>query len=82
MSGFPNISQEQMQQLLTLASKKLGKPTSELKSQLESQNIEKLASSLNDKQKNQLNELLKDPKKVESLLSNPAVKSMISKYMK
>ncbi len=82
MNDFPNISEKQLSELLRLASKKLGKSEDELKSHLTEGNIEKLTANLNEKQKNNISELLKDPKKVEGMLSNPMVKNIISKYMK
>ncbi len=82
MNEFNNISNEQMAKLLSVASKKLGKSEAELKSHITENNMEKLSEKLNDKQKAQVTDLLKNPKKVEEMLSNPAVRAMISKFMK
>ena len=82
MNEFNNISNEQMAKLLSVASKKLGKSEAELKIHITENNMEKLSEKLNDKQKAQVTDLLKNPKKVEEMLSNPAVRAMISKFMK
>ncbi|MBQ5320893.1 MAG: hypothetical protein J6K88_02345 [Oscillospiraceae bacterium] len=82
MHGLPDINPKQMEALLAIASKKLGKPVDELKKGLESENIQKMASGLSEEQQKKIQNIIKDPKKVSEFLSNPAVKLMISKYIK
>ncbi len=82
MNQFGNISGEQLEKLISVAAGKLGKSEAELKSQLNEKNISKLSEKLSDSQKEKAMELLKNPKKVEEMLSNPAVRAMISKFMK
>lgn len=82
MQGLPNISDKQMEALLKLASAKLGRSTDDLKKGLESEKVRRMTENLSDEQKAKIAEMARDPKKVSELLSNPAVKMMISKYMK
>lgn len=82
MNNFQGISEEQLSALLGIASKKLGKSEAELRAHLNDGNVERLTANLSEKQKNSIAELIKDPKKVEGMLSNPIVKNMLKKYMK
>ena len=82
MNQFGNVSEEQMEKLISVASEKLGKSEAELKNQLNEKNLSKLSEKLSDRQKAKAKELLNNPKKVEEMLSNPAVRAMISKFMK
>ena len=82
MDNSFNIKGEKMEELLTLASQKLGKSPDELKKMLENKKINEMASKRTDEQKKKFQELTNDPKKLSAMLSNPAIKMMISKYMK
>lgn len=82
MDNSFNIKGEKMEELLTLASQKLGKSPDELKKMLENKKINEMASKMTDEQKKKFQELTNDPKKLSAMLSNPAIKMMISKYMK
>ncbi len=76
-----NLSPDKMDTLLKLASQKLGRDPSDIKNQLESGNLEQIISGLDPKVQSQISMLTKNPKALETLLSNSGVANMLSGLM-
>lgn len=74
-SGMPNLSATQVNQLLNLASKKMGVSPDDLKSQLQSGS---LPQGLNT---NTVSQYLNDPKKLEQLLSSDKAQKVLRDLM-
>lgn len=74
-SGMPNLSATQVNQLLNLASKKMGVSPDDLKSQLQNGS---LPQGLNT---NTVSQYLNDPKKLEQLLSSDKAQKILRDLM-
>lgn len=74
-SGMPNLSATQVNQLLNLASKKMGVSPDDLKSQLQNGS---LPQGLNT---NTVSQYLNDPKKLEQLLSSDKAQKVLRDLM-
>ncbi|MEG2038117.1 MAG: hypothetical protein RRZ73_00170 [Oscillospiraceae bacterium] len=81
-SSNNSLSQENLNALLGLTSKKLGTDPQKLRSQLEKGNITDLVKSLSGDDAAQINKMINDPKELEKLLNNPQVKDILGKLMK
>ena len=75
-----NMSPGQLDMLLKLAGKKLGRDPQALKNQLESGNLESLG--IDQQQKQQINQLLQNPQALSQFLEQPQIKQMLNQLMK
>jgi hypothetical protein len=78
---LPNISEDKKNELIKLASQKLGKSEGELRDILEGGKVDKIMDKMSEDQKNNINKLLNDPKKLEQTMSSPMVKKLINDYL-
>lgn len=73
------LDPKQVDQLLMTASKKLGVPPQQLKSELESGKYDKVLSNMSQKDSAMLQKVLQNPKMVEKLISSPQAKALYQK---
>lgn len=78
-NGF---SDSDMQQLLEIASSKLGISPEKLKQQAESGKIEDALGNLSSGQANQLKQLMSNPQAINMLLKSPQAQAVIKNLMK
>lgn len=76
-----NVSGEQMNTLLNIASKKLGKTPEQLQAELDQGKMDELVKNLDPKVAGQVNGLLKNPKALEAMMGNEKVKNMLENLM-
>ena len=74
-----NLNPKQVDQLLQAASKKLGVPTEQLKSELESGKYDKVLKNMSQKDSAMLQKVMQNPKMVEKLISSPQAKALYQK---
>lgn len=73
------LSQDKINALLGMTSKKLGTDPSTLRKQLEQGNITDIVKKLGGEDAAQVNHMLKNPKEMEKLFNSPQVKDLINK---
>lgn len=76
-----NLSKDQMDNLLKVASQKLGQNENDLKSSLENGDLGKVIGNLDAKTQSKISALTKDPKALEALMQNNNVKNLIAGLM-
>lgn len=74
-----NMNQQAMQNLLKMASKKLGIPEEKLQSALESGSVEDFAENLKAEDKEKLKNIMQKPNLDEQITNNPQVKEILKK---
>ena len=74
-----NLNPKQVDQLLQAASKKLGVPPEQLKSELESGKYDKVLKNMSQKDSAMLQKVMQNPKMVEKLISSPQAKALYQK---
>ena len=74
-----NLNPKQVDQLLRAASKKLGVPPEQLKSELESGKYDKVLKNMSQKDSAMLQKVMQNPKMVEKLISSPQAKALYQK---
>ena len=74
-----NLNPKQVDQLLQAASKKLGLPLEQLKSELESGKYDKVLKNMSQKDSAMLQKVMQNPKMVEKLISSPQAKALYQK---
>ena len=74
-----NLNPKQVDQLLHAASKKLGVPPEQLKSELESGKYDKVLKNMSQKDSAMLQKVMQNPKMVEKLISSPQAKALYQK---
>lgn len=74
-----NLNPKQVDQLLQAASKKLGVPPEQLKSELESGKYDKVLKNMSQKDSAILQKVMQNPKMVEKLISSPQAKALYQK---
>ncbi len=79
MENF-NLSQGQLDMLLKLASKKLGKSPDEIKSQVEQGNLQNLLSGLDPATQNRVAEFASNPSAVQTILSSGRLGEILSGF--
>ena len=72
-----NMNPQQVDQLLQAASKKLGVPPEQLRSELESGKYDKVLKNMS--QKAMLQKVMQNPKMMEKLISSPQAKALYQK---
>lgn len=77
MSNF-NIPDEKLSAMLNMAGNKLGRDPEELRSKLQSGDVNGVLNGLDPKSAGQINNILKDPKALEAMMGNPAVKNLLN----
>lgn len=75
-----NIPPAQLDAMLKMAGKKLGRDPQALKGQLESGKLDQLG--INTQQQQQIGQLLKDPQALSQFLEQPQIKQMLNQLMK
>ena len=80
MNTPSNMSPGQLDMLLKLAGKKLGRDPQTLKNQLESGNLDNLG--IDQQQKQQISQLLQNPQALSQFLEQPQIKQMLNQMMK
>jgi hypothetical protein len=74
----PNLSDVKKNALLAMAGKKLGQDPEALKQQIEAGQMESILSKMDPKAKAQMMSFLGDQKKMEALLSDDKVKTLLA----
>ena len=74
-----NLNPKQVDQLLQAASKKLGVPPEQLKSELESGKYDKVLKNMSQKDSAMLQKVMQNPKMGEKLISSPQAKALYQK---
>lgn len=74
-----NLNPKQVDQLLQAASKKLGVPPEQAKSELESGKYDKVLKNMSQKDSAMLQKVMQNPKMVEKLISSPQAKALYQK---
>lgn len=74
-----NMNQQAMQNLLKMASKKLGIPEEKLQSALENGSVADLAENLKDEDKEKLKNIMLKPNLDEQITNNPQVQEILKK---
>ncbi len=75
------LSPEQIENLINLASKKLGADPNALKENLSQGNADKIIGNLAPAQQAIIAKLLKDPKAVESFMGTPQAKEFMNRII-
>ncbi len=75
------LSPEQIENLINLASKKLGADPNTLKENLSKGNADKIIGNLAPAQQAIIAKLLKDPKAVESFMSTPQAQEFMNRII-
>lgn len=76
-----NLSQSQLDNLMKLASQKMGTDPDKLKQQMQSGDMSALLGNLNSDQKAQINSLMNNPQAIQQFISNPKVQSLLKNLM-
>lgn len=74
-----NMNPQQVDQLLQAASKKLGVPSEQLRSELESGKYDKVLKNMSQKDSAMLQKVMQNPKMMEKLISSPQAKALYQK---
>lgn len=80
MNNFNNIPPDKLDMLLKTAGQRLGKDPQALKQQLKSGNLNGLG--VDQRQQQQIGQLLKDPQALSRFFEQPQIKQMINQLMK
>jgi hypothetical protein len=75
-----NLSQQQMDNLLKIAGKKLGKDPEDLRGQLERGELDQMISGLKPETQSKIAELANNPKAVEALLGGGRLGEIIANF--
>lgn len=75
-----NISEKQIDSMLKMASQRLGRSPQELREQIQSGNLDKVG--INEQQKQQIGQLLKDPQALTNFMQQPQIKEIIDNLMR
>lgn len=78
----PALPPEQLNSLLQMAGKQLGKNPQQLKSQLESGQVGQALNGLDPKKAAQINAILNNPAQIQQILNNPQVQNLINSLTK
>ncbi len=73
------LDPKQVDQLVAAASKKLGVPPQQLKSELESGKYDKILGNMSQKDSAMLQKIMQNPKMVDKLVSSPQAKALYQK---
>lgn len=76
-----NLSSDQMNNLIAMAGKKMGKDPDKLKEQMESGGMDDLLNSLPAQKQTQIRELMQNPQAVEQFMQNPKVQQLLRGLM-
>ena len=74
-----NMNPQQVGQLLQAASKNLGVPPEQLRSELESGKYDKVLKNMSQKDSAMLQKVMQNPKMMEKLISSPQAKALYQK---
>ena len=74
-----NMNPQQVDQLLQAASKKLGVPPEQPRSELESGKYDKVLKNMSQKDSAMLQKVMQNPKMMEKLISSPQAKALYQK---
>lgn len=74
------LSPQKVDQLLKMASQKLGTDPQTLRSQLQSGNLQQVLGSLQPGQAQQISQLLQNPQAMQQLLQNPQLQALIQQF--
>lgn len=80
MNNF-NLSQNQMDMLLAMASKKMGTDPEKLKQQMQSGQMDGILNGLSPAQQNQISALINNPAAIEQFVANPKVQQLLRGMM-
>jgi hypothetical protein len=75
-----NLSQQQMENLLKIAGKKLGKDPEALREQLERGELDQMISGLKPETQSKITELANNPKAVEALLGGGRLGEILANF--
>ena len=76
-----NISPDQMDSLLALAGKKMGKDPEKLREQMQSGQMDGILKNLNPNQQAQIQNLMNNPAAIEQLMNSPKVQMLLKGLM-
>lgn len=77
-----NYSEKQINDLLAMASKKMGTDPDNLRRKLENGKLDDFVKSTNAKGSDQLKQALSNPEMAKKILNTPAAQALIKKLMK
>ena len=77
-----NLSKEQMDQLIKMASQKTGADESELKKGMDAGSADGILKNLKPEQAAKVQQVLSDKEMTEKILSSPQAKMLLSKFFK
>lgn len=77
-----NLNPQQIDGLLRMASSRLGVAPEELRRQLESGDIQRMAQKLTPQQQQQMTGLLRDPQAAAQLAQSPQVRQLLEQLRK
>ena len=81
MNNNFNLSQGQMEQLLAMAGKRMGKNPEELREQVETGRLDGLLGGLPEQRRAQIGSLLNDPAAMQQFMENPKVQQLLRGLM-
>ena len=76
-----NLSDGKLNALLNMAGKKMGQDPQALKQRIQDGKLDEVISGLEPSAKEKISGLLGDPKKLEALMQDEKVKSLLSGFM-
>lgn len=76
-----NFSEQQINQLLQMASKKMGTTPEDLKRKLESNNVNEALKNMNQNDATKVQQVLNNPALAKQLLNSPQAQAILKKLM-
>lgn len=76
-----NFSEQQLNQLLQMASKKMGTTPEELKKKLETNNVQETLKGMNANDAAKIQQVLADPALTKKLLNSPQAQAILKSLM-
>lgn len=81
MNQLNNLSSEQINALLAMAGKKLGRDPQQLRAELESGKLDKLMNGMDSASAKKVNQVLQDPEALKAALNNDKVKAVLNSLL-
>ena len=76
-----NLSQSQMELLLSIAGKKMGKDPDKIKQQMQNGQVNDLIAGLSPDQQAKIIGLMQNPQALQQLVANPKVQQLLKELM-
>lgn len=81
MNELNNLSEEQLNALLTVAGQKLGRDPQQLRAELESGKVDKLMRGMDSASAKKVNQVLQNPEALKAALNNDKIKAMLNSLL-